>query len=63
MMNDYEKLLILLLILDVVVYTLSLYLIAIRGLLIIIFALLTLFTGITLNIVYDERGTVHETKA
>jgi hypothetical protein len=62
-MNDYEKLLILLLILDVVVYTLSLYLIAIRGLLIIIFALLTLFTGITLNIVYDERGTVHETKA
>jgi hypothetical protein len=61
-MNNYEKLLILLLIVDAVIYMLSLYLISIRGLLLLIFFIIALIIGLVINVIREERGTIHETK-
>jgi hypothetical protein len=60
---NYEKLLILLIISDAVIYLLSLYLIEIRGLLTILFFIMAFITGIVINVIREERGVVHENKA
>ena len=62
-MENYEKLLMLLLLIDAVIFMLSLYWTEFRGLLTLIFFLMAIITGMTINVVREERGTVHERTA
>jgi hypothetical protein len=58
-MNYYEKIFLLFVVLDTLLYCLSLFLIEFRIIILIIFFLMCFITGLVYNTAREERGTVH----